>query len=46
MCVCVYACVCLGPYRQLLLQRGLSDTYTGGLSSYALTIMVASVLQR
>jgi len=32
--------------KQLLLQRGLSDTYTGGLSSYALTIMVASILQR
>jgi predicted nucleotidyltransferase len=32
--------------KQLLLQRGLNDAYTGGLSSYALTIMVASILQR
>ncbi len=31
--------------KQLLLQRGLSDSYTGGLSSYALTIMVAAILQ-
>lgn len=31
--------------KQLLLQRGLSDSYTGGLSSYALSIMVAAILQ-
>jgi len=32
--------------KQLLLQRGLNDAYTGGLSSYCLTIMAAAVLQR
>lgn len=32
--------------KQLLLQRGLNDAYTGGLSSYALTIMAAALLQR
>ncbi|CAM9228929.1 unnamed protein product [Chrysoparadoxa australica] len=32
--------------KQLLLERGLNDAYTGGLSSYALTVMVTAVLQR
>lgn len=31
--------------KQLLYERGLNDPYTGGLSSYALVIMVAAVLQ-
>ncbi|OQR92771.1 PAP-associated domain-containing protein 5-like [Achlya hypogyna] len=30
--------------KQLLLEHGLNDSYTGGLSSYGLTIMLASVL--
>ncbi|CAN0075687.1 unnamed protein product [Phaeothamnion confervicola] len=32
--------------KQLLLERGLNDAYMGGLSSYALTVMAAAVLQR
>lgn len=31
--------------KQFLLEKGLHDPYTGGLTSYALTIMVASILQ-
>ena len=31
--------------KQFLLERGLLDPYTGGLPSYALTIMVGSLLQ-
>ena len=31
--------------KQLLYERGLNDPYTGGLSSYALVVMVAAVLQ-
>jgi len=32
--------------KQLLYERGLNDPYAGGLSSYALVIMVAAVVQR
>lgn len=32
--------------KQLLLEKGLSDPYKGGLSSYALTIMITALLQQ
>lgn len=32
--------------KQLLQERGLNDVYKGGLSSYALTLMVSSLLKR
>lgn len=32
--------------KQLLVERGLHEAYTGGLSSYALTIMLSALLQR
>lgn len=31
--------------KQFLLQKGLNDPFTGGLSSYAVTIMIAAILQ-
>ena len=32
--------------KQLLVERGLNDPYSGGLSSFALVLMIAFVLQR
>ena len=31
--------------KQFLYERGLNNTYTGGLSSYCLTLMIVSFLQ-